>query len=818
MNKIKCLLVAGAVTVAAVAAKAQTVTPEIEKRAADIVAKMTLEEKVSYLSGATSFSLREIPRVGIPTVLLADGPVGIRNHAPHSTLYPASMLSAATWNRDLLYRLGRSLGDDARARGVGILLGPGVNIYRSPLCGRNYEYFGEDPYLTGEAALAYINGVQSRGVLATIKHFAGNNQEWSRHHVSSEIDERTLFEIYFPAFQKAVTKGKVGSVMDSYNLLNGVHSTENAWLNKEVLRKRWGFDGIIMSDWTSVYSTIAAANNGLDLEMPKGKNFTVDKIRAAIEAGTVDERVIDEKVKHILQTVIAFGIFDRKQKEEDIPLDNPSSHETALALAREGIVMLKNDGGVLPLRGSIALVGPNATVITTGGGSGNVVPFTSTPVSEALKKMNKKTIMLTDDVIYDDIADQVFTDSTMTKKGFRGEYFKNKGLKGAADVVRIDPKVDFDWEYGRPMDGFPTDTFSVRWSGCYTPKADETLKIYIGGDDGYRIKVNGKTVAGDWGNHAYSFRELALKVKGGVRNDIVVEYFDNISSANIKVSLKKLNEEKLMKGVRKADNVVYCAGFNSSIEGEGFDRPFELPQFQQEMIARLAAENPNMVVVVNAGGGIAFKPWLDKVKGVLMAWYPGQEGGQAIAEILRGKLSPSGKLPISIEERLEDNPCHENYHENMQGRELRSVEYREGVFMGYRGYDKTGVKPLFPFGFGLSYSTFEYSGLTLEKTGNNEVKVAFNVKNTGRVEAKEAAQVYVTDVKSTVKRPLKELKGFEKVTLKPGETKRVELTLDKDAFAYYDVMQERFVVEPGTFTISVGGSSANLPLKQDIEL
>lgn len=386
MNKIKCLLVAGAVTVAAVAAKAQTVTPEIEKRAADIVAKMTLEEKVSYLSGATSFSLREIPRVGIPTVLLADGPVGIRNHAPHSTLYPASMLSAATWNRDLLYRLGRSLGDDARARGVGILLGPGVNIYRSPLCGRNYEYFGEDPYLTGEAALAYINGVQSRGVLATIKHFAGNNQEWSRHHVSSEIDERTLFEIYFPAFQKAVTKGKVGSVMDSYNLLNGVHSTENAWLNKEVLRKRWGFDGIIMSDWTSVYSTIAAANNGLDLEMPKGKNFTVDKIRAAIEAGTVDERVIDEKVKHILQTVIAFGIFDRKQKEEDIPLDNPSSHETALALAREGIVMLKNDGGVLPLRGSIALVGPNATVITTGGGSGNVVPFSSTPVSEALKR------------------------------------------------------------------------------------------------------------------------------------------------------------------------------------------------------------------------------------------------------------------------------------------------------------------------------------------------------------------------------------------------------------------------------------------------
>lgn len=818
MKNIKLILVTGAVAVAAIAAQAQTVTPEIEKRAADIVAQMTLEEKVSYLSGATSFSLREIPRVGIPTVLLADGPVGLRNHAPHSTLYPASMLSAATWNRDLLYRLGRSLGDDARARGVGILLGPGVNIYRSPLCGRNYEYFGEDPYLTGEAALAYIKGVQSRGVIATIKHFAGNNQEWSRHHVSSEIDERTLFEIYFPAFHKAVTKGNVGAVMDSYNLLNGVHSTENAWLNKEVLRRRWGFNGIIVSDWTSVYSTIAAANNGLDLEMPKGKNFTIDKIKAAIEAGTIDERTIDEKVRHVLQTVMAFGIFDREQKESSLPLDNPKSAETALELAREGIVMLKNDGNILPLRGTVALVGPNATVITSGGGSGNVVPFSSTPVSKALAGMKPKTIMLTDDVIYEDISDRVYTDSTMSSRGFKGEYFKNKELKGTPDVTRTDKSVDFDWQYGAPIDGFPEDKFSARWSGCYTPEADETLKLYIGGDDGYRIKVNGKTIAGDWGNHSYSFREIALRLKGGERNDIVVEYFDNISSANIKVSLKRLNEEKLEKGVRKADNVVYCAGFNSSIEGEGFDRPFSLPQYQCEMIERLAGINGNMVVVVNAGGGIAFKPWIDKVKGVLMAWYLGQEGGQAVAEILRGKLSPSGKLPISIEERVEDNPCYENYHENMQGRELRSVEYREGVFVGYRGYDKTGVKPLFPFGFGLSYSTFEYSGLELEKTGDCEVKVSFNVKNTGRMEAKEVAEVYVSDPQSRVKRPLKELKGFEKVSLRPGETRRVELTLDREAFAYYDVMEERFVVEPGTFTVSVGGSSADLPLRKDIEL
>ena len=295
----------------------------MEKRIDDALSRMTLEEKVALLHAQSKFSSAGVPRLGIPEVWCTDGPHGIRPEVlwdewdqarwtnDSCTAFPALTCLAATWNPELSGLYGKSIGEEARYREKDVLLGPGVNIYRSPLCGRNYEYFGEDPYLTGEAALAYINGVQSKGVMATIKHFAGNNQEWSRHHVSSEIDERTLFEIYFPAFQKAVTKGNVGAVMDSYNLLNGVHSTENAWLNKEVLRNRWGFNGIIMSDWTSVYSTIAAANNGMDLEMPKGKNLNIEKLRPAIEAGTVDERVIDEKVRHILQTIMAFGIFDR---------------------------------------------------------------------------------------------------------------------------------------------------------------------------------------------------------------------------------------------------------------------------------------------------------------------------------------------------------------------------------------------------------------------------------------------------------------------------------------------------------------------------
>lgn len=812
------LLIIGAFLCSSLFSVAQPITKEAKQRADAIVKNMTLEEKVSYLSGATSFSLRAIPRVGIPTVLLADGPVGLRNHAPHSTLYPASILSAATWNRSLFHRLGVSLGDDARARGVGILLGPGVNIYRSPLCGRNYEYFGEDPYLTSQIACEYIKGVQSRGVMATIKHFAGNNQEWNRHHVNSEIDRRTLYEIYFPAFKTAVTKAGVGAVMNSYNLLNGVHATENAWLNRDVLRKEWGFEGLLMSDWTSVYSSIAAANNGLDLEMPKGKFLNMDNLKEALKNGTVDERVIDEKVKHILQTVISFGLFDRQQKDESIPLDYEQSAQTALELAREGIVLLRNEGNVLPLKGVTAVMGTNASEITTGGGSGNVEPFHATSLCKGMTSLRKKTMMLTDDVIFDNIQAEVFTDSTKTEKGFCGAYYNNKSLEGKPFALRVDEKVDFDWEYGRAMKGMPTDTFSVRWTGYYESQKDETLKIYIGGDDGYRIKINGKQVAADWGNHAYSYREKTLHLKGKKGYHLEVEYFDNISSANIKLTLQRLNEDVLRKGLRKANNVVYAVGFNSSIEGEGFDRPFMLPEFQREMIKKVAEINPNTVVVINAGGGVEMDSWMNDVKGIVMAWYPGQEGGMALAEILTGKLSPSGRLPISIERRLEDNPSAANYNENTKARELRTVEYREGVFVGYRGYERAGIKPLFPFGFGLSYTSFKYSDLKVNQLSDGQVEVAFTITNTGKKEAKEVAQVYVGEQQPIVVRPAKELKGFEKVSLRPGESKHVTVLLDRDAFMYYDVISESFRMQPGVFSIMVGRSSADIVLNADIKL
>ena len=637
-------------------AKAQLIDEAAKQRAKQLVSQMTLREKIDYLGGETSFSLRAIPRLNIPRILLADGPQGIRNHATHSTLYPSGILTAATWDRSLARKVGEGLGLDSRARGVGILLGPGVNIYRSPLCGRNFEYFGEDPFLTSEIACEYIQGVQSKGVMATIKHFAANNQEWNRHHASSNVDERTLFEIYFPAFYKAIQKAHVGAVMNSYNLINGVHATENQWLNINVLRDTWGFDGLLMSDWTSVYSIVNTANHGLDLEMPKGRFLNYDNLMPAIKKGLVTESTINLKVQHILQSLIAFGLLDRDQKDSSIPLNNPATHQMALDIARGGIVMLKNDN-LLPLHGTTAIVGENANQITTGGGSGNVNPFTGTTLIDGMKATGRKIIQLTDEIIFDDISDKLYVDEAMTLKGYQAQYFKNQKLEGQPDSVGIEQTINHKWYSESIGSDFPADHFSARWICYYQPETDGILRVSLGGDDGYRIYVNDSLLTGDWGNHSFSSREKTFKVKKGIKYCFRLEYFDNISDAFINCNIRLLNEKRLMTGLNKANNVIYSTGFNSNIEGEGFDRCFALTDFQEDMIQRLSRANRNLVVVLNAGGGVDMSRWISSAKAVLMAWYPGQEGGTALAEILTGKISPSGKLPISIERRWEDNPC-----------------------------------------------------------------------------------------------------------------------------------------------------------------
>lgn len=793
------------------------ITPEDEKIAEELVSQMTLDEKIGMIGAERSFYLRGVERLGIPAIRIADGPQGVRNNTK-STLYPCGILTAATWNRDLAYRMGEGLGRDAKARGVSIMLGPGVNIYRAPMCGRNYEYMGEDPFLTSETAKQYILGVQDQGIMATVKHFAANNQlENIRHSASSDVDERTLQEIYFPAFRKAVQEAGVALVMDSYNLIWGVHSTENPWLNNEILRKQWGFNGIVISDWTSVYSTSGAANGGLDLECPKGVYFTADKLKPLIETGVVAEKTIDEKVKHILQTYSAFGFLDKLPEDKTIPLDNPESKATALDLARQGIVLLENRNGNLPIApdAKIVVMGPNADVITTGGGSGFVTPYATVSPYRGLADIlgEDRVILLSDDVLYENILSSVYVNDSSDVKGFSAEYFCNKKLSGTPFKTLTEENPTHYWSYGHPYDGMPDDGFSATWTGVYKAEDSGTVRVKMAGDDGYRLYVNGKLIGGDWGNHSLTTRSVFFEVEAGKTYDLKFDFYDNAGEATVVFEAGLMNKAKLEASLKAASDVLYCAGFNSSTEGEGWERPFTLPADQISMMNLVSSMHDRVTVAVNAGGGVDFNGWSENVEAVLMAWHPGQEGGQALAEILTGKVSPSGKLPISIESRWEDNPVHDSYYDHD-----KRVTYTEGVFVGYRGYDRTGKTPKYPFGYGLSYTDFEYSGLEIRKAGKNVYEVSFDIANTGGMDAYETAQVYVGDPEASVKRPLKELKGYEKVFVKAGETVRVSVELDSEAFAFYDVDTESFVIEPGEFIISAGPSSAELPLSATLEI
>ena len=821
----KFLFLVLAVTVTVSVSAQYKVVQEHKERAAEVVKKMTLDEKIAYIAGYESWYVRAIDRLGLPAVRMADGPQGVRNNT-RSTLYPSGVAAAATWDKELIRQMGVSLGKDARARGVHILLGPGANIYRSPLCGRNFEYFGEDPYLAGEIAAAYIKGVQSMGVMACIKHFAGNNQEWARHSVSSDIDERTLNEIYFPAFEKAVKEAGVATIMTSYNLLNGVHASESKYLNQEVLRGEWGFNGFVMSDWTSCYSPINVVRWGVDLEMPKAQCQDPKLIKQLVEQGVIDERALDQKCQNIIQAIFAFEFDKREQLDKSLPANNPECDAVAHKLSQGAVVMLKNDG-ILPFKkGKVVVCGPNADKIVTGGGSGFVTPLISCSVAQGMQSIDKKIkstyISMEDN--QKSVPGVVYADKEMTKKGIAAEYYTNPELQGKpfqsfiTDIVGID-----DNRFGAHND---MTNVSTRHTFYYKPEKDESYHFTVCTNDGYRCFLNDKPIMKDrW--HTGSTQEgyMLLNMKAGELYKFELQHQNLGGSIYLDMSFEStiLEETGNADIIKSADCVVVCLGHSNRTEKENYDRTFELPRGQIEYLDMILKHNKNVVVVLNAGGAVEMASWMQKVKAVLMAWYPGQQGGLAVSEIITGKISPSGKLPISIETKLEDNPSAANYHENVDRIRTKDinpharVEYREGIFMGYRGYDKTGIKPLFPFGYGLSYTTFEYSNLDIKADGK-EFVVSFDVKNTGKMAGAEVAQLYVGDDECSLIRPEKELKGFDKVFLKAGETKRVSVRLGEEAFRFFDPIERKFKVEAGDFTIKVGSSSADIRLTGKLEV
>jgi beta-glucosidase len=810
-------------------AQAVASSGEVEKRVDSILGKMTLAEKITIIGGTNDFYIRPIPRLGIPSFRMSDGPLGVHDYGP-TTAYPAGIALAASWDVDLARRFGTTMGQDARARGVQFILAPGMNIYRAPMCGRNFEYFGEDPFLASRMAVSVVKGIQSQRVIATVKHFAGNNQEFGRMDLSSDIDERTLREIYLPAFEASVKEAKVGAVMDAYNLVNGVYMTENKHLNNEILKGDWGFDGILMSDWGATHNGVAAANAGLDLEMPSPLFMNEATLVPAIKHGTVQVATIDDKVRRILRKAIEFGFFDQPQNDGSVPVLSQEAREVALEETRSGIVLLKNSGNLLPLDKAkvktIAVIGPDAyPAVVGGGGSSLTKPFNSVSYLEGISNYlgtNAKVLYAVDLPPLDEVFENSeFTTAPHGASGLKGEYFTNEGLQGTPVLVRTDKHVDFKWQEGSFAENQPTDHFSVRWTGYFTPKKSGDYKFLSSADDGVRLYLDEQRVIDDWQPHSETLDAYSTHLEAGHAYKIRFEYFDSVSTATagfgvIAAEAAVGRETKAL--AAKADVVIVCVGFDPSSEGEGSDRPFRLPGGQDELIRLVASVNKNTIVVLTAGGSVDMTQWIDSVPGLLHAWYPGQEGGIALAQILFGDHSPSGKLPVSFERRWEDNATYASYYPK-QGE--KRVNYSEGVFLGYRHFDRSSTKPLFAFGYGLSYTTFAYSNLSVTPTSGNldkPVIVSFDVRNTGNREGAEVAELYVGDSHASVPRPVKELKGFAKVNLKPGETRHVELALDRRAFSFYDVKKSNWSAEPGEFTILVGNSSDNIQLRSAFTL
>ncbi len=706
-------------------------TQSIEARIDDLLPRLTLEEKLGFVHANSKFSAGGVERLGIPRLWLADGPQGVREEIgpdtwasagwtnDFATAMPPGIGLAATWNPELAVATGRVIGEEARMRNKQVMLGPGLNIMRTPLGGRNYDYFGEDPWLAGRMTVGYVRGMQAEQVIACIKHFAANNQEQERGRINVEMDERTLREIYLPAFEAGVKEGGALAVMGAYNQFRGEHCCHNDYLLNQILKKEWGFTGAVISDWSGTHDTRQAVLNGLDLEM--GTNgayddfFLAKPFREGIKAGTYPVALLDDKVRRNLRMLIATGALDQRRPGSI----NTAEHlATARRVAEEGIVLLKNTGGLLPLDPAkvttIAVIGENAVrKFAAGGNSAGV-------------------------------------------KAFR----EITAFEGIVARAGAQANVTFSTGYRQPVrrSVYQVDAAGVRGSELSPAKPEEIESLAV----------------------------------------------------------------RAVRAAQEADVVIFVGGLSHQTFGddEGTDRrDLSLTAHQDELIARIVAVNPRTVVALITGSPVVMDPWLAKVPAVLQAWYGGSEAGTALAAVLFGDVNPSGKLPCTFPKSLKDSPAHAAGLARQFPGENGTEHYDEGLLVGYRWFDTKQIEPLFPFGYGLSYTQFAYTNLkVVSGTAAATATVQFDLTNTGTREGAEVAQVYVHSAHPRLARPEKELKGFAKVALKPGETKTVTIPLTSRAFAFYDPAQSAWSAEAGAYTIQVGGSSRDLRLEANYQL
>ena len=804
-----------------------------------MLAKLTLEQKIELIGGIDSMFTHAEPVIGLPRFKMSDASVGVRTWGP-TTAYAGGAALAATWDLDFARKLGQGLGKDARARNVNFLLGPGVNISRSPVAGRNFEYLSEDPYLNAAMVVPFIDGVQSQGVIATVKHYAVNNQEFSRHNTSSDVDERTLREIYLPAFEAAVTKGHVDAVMNSYNLLNGVHATQNEFLNLKVLKGEWDFKGVLMSDWDATYDGVAAANNGLDFEMPSPRFMNANTLLAAVKEGTVKEGTIDDKVLRLLRTELRYGFTDRPQFDPSNSTYSIADREIALDGARESLTLLRNEAHLLPLDSTriktIAVIGPDAwPAVSGGGGSSEAQAFEPVSIVTGIANLVGPNVHVLYTRGLPEMNDVFW--HTQWAGGVKAATYPSKDFSGTPEVASQDNIGNYKPEWWGPADKTPR---SIRYTGSFkAPKQGKYMILAAAsGNDHYKISVDGKQILEQVQVEGQAPESASVDLTVGQTIAVVADYLPGFVGNRFGLGIANEAEmisEDVKNFASAADVAVVAVGFNPSTESEGFDRTFTLPWGQDALIETVAAANAHTIVTLTAGGAADTRRWLDKVPALLHTYYPGQEGGTAIAEVLFGKRNPEGKLPVTFDRAWEDNPSFAYYYavkgadstlhvpESDRPAEditVGHVKYDDKLMVGYRYWTTTGKHALYPFGYGLSYTTFSFSKLQVPATAasGSQVKVSFDVTNTGKIAGAEVAQLYVSDPSAKAQRPERELKGFEKVRLAPGETKHVTLNLDARAFSYWDEAAHKWTIDPGKFVIHVGDSSENTPLSADVTL
>lgn len=796
-------------------------------RVADLVSKMTLEEKISLIGGDL-FATKANSRLGIPALKMSDGPIGVRWQ--YSTAFPSGISMGASFNRDLVYRTVSAMGVETRAHGRDMLLGPCVGISRIPFGGRNFESFGEDPFLTSELVASYVHALNDQKVVGSVKHFGLNDQEYRRMDINSVADERTLQEIHFVAFERAVNEG-VGSVMASYNKLNGLYASENPELLSDILKTKWGFEGFVISDWGATHSIVPAALAGLDLEMPYGDNFGPGLL-AAVKKEEVSESLINEKVTRLLGQMFRIGLFDGADtnRPPESAINSPEHQALALEMARESHVLLKNSG-ILPFDMTkikkIALIGPNADVYVNGGGSSAVLPLRKISTLDGLRKNLPKGASV-EFAAGSHTPGGAITPSHLLPAsgaggGLYGEYFNNRDLKGKPAFTRVDQTVNFFWDNNQSPDEKITQThdYSVRWTGTLTPKVSGDYLLETLSDDGVRLWVDGKLLINNWTDHGTATDQKKLTMVKGKAYKIRLEYYQGGGNGLIRFGWTPPAEVLLKEAAELAANsdvAVVHVGFNSNLEGEAQDREgFDLPSEQLALLQAVMNANANTVVVINSGNPVGMSAWADQAAGIIYAWYAGEEAGHALADILLGNYNPSGRLPVTMLKRWEDSPAYGTYPE-VNG----EVPYKEGIFVGYRHFDRTKIAPEYPFGYGLSYTSFLYSDFSIKSqaldASSPDITVTATITNKGMRAGAEVVQLYVADLEPKVERPVQELKGFEKVFLAAGESKDVVFRLNKRSFAYYDTTIHDWTSKPGRFNVRLGSSSRDLRLKGDITL